>query len=405
MSGNATTLLESVTPLLDRIGVAADVMDSEGRLPAGLARSLAEAGAFRSTVPAAIGGLEVPVADLAATIEAIARCHGSTAWCVMIGATTALLSAYLPEAAAREVYGTDPLVITGGAYAPTGRAVLGDDGSLTVSGRWEWGSGSANCSWLLGGAVVVDAAGQPVPDPDGRPQMRLCFAPATDVLIVDNWDVLGMRGTGSNDLVMDGVRVPAGHAVSLVDDRPWAAGPLYRFPPFGLLALGIGAVALGVARSAMDAFVGLAVAKTPAMASRALATRAAVRAEVGRCEADLRAARALYFDEIDRAWSRAESGAVSPGAVSSGAESSGADFSVDERASLRLAATHAATVGADVCSRLHRLGGGTSVRHGQVLERALRDSHTATQHILVGWSLYETVGGVLLGAEPGWAEL
>jgi alkylation response protein AidB-like acyl-CoA dehydrogenase len=220
--------------------------------------------------------------------------------------------------------------------------------------------------------------------------MRLCFAPAAEVGVVSNWDVLGMRGTGSDDLVMEGVRVPPERTVSLVDDRPWADGPLYRFPPFGLLALGIGAVALGVARSAMDAFVELAVGKVPMMSARVLSSRATVRAEVGRAEADLRSAAAFYRDEVASAWAAAESGA---------------DFDVAQRAALRLAATHAATVAADVCARLHRLGGGTTVRHGQTLERTLRDSHTATQHILVSWSMYETVGGVLLGAEPGMLEL
>jgi alkylation response protein AidB-like acyl-CoA dehydrogenase len=308
----------------------------------------------------------------------------------MIGSTTALLSAYLDPAAAEEIYGSDPEVITGGAYAPVGRAVVLPDGALEVSGRWEWGSGSANCSWLLGGAMVVDAEGADVLDAAGLPEMRLCFAPADEVDIVANWDVLGMQGTGSDDLVMERVRVPRRRTVSLLDDRPWADGPLYRFPPFGLLALGIGAVALGVARCAMDAFVELAVGKVPMMSARTLSSRATVRAEVGRAEADLRAASALYRDEIASAWAAAESGA---------------EFDVARRASLRLAATHAATVSADVCARLHRLGGGTTVRHGQVLERTLRDSHTATQHVLVSWSMYETVGGVLLGAEPGMLEL
>jgi alkylation response protein AidB-like acyl-CoA dehydrogenase len=379
-----------VAPLLEGLAAGAEASDAARRLPADQASALAAAGVFRSTVPRALGGLETPLPELLEVIEAVGRRHGSAGWCVMIGATTALLSAYLEPDAAEEIYGRDPGVITGGAYAPTGRAVALPDGTLEVSGRWEWGSGSANCSWLLGGAMVVDGAGANVLDDAGLPEMRLCFAPAAEVDIVANWDVLGMQGTGSDDLVMDRVRVPRRRTVSLVNDRPWADGPLYRFPPFGLLALGIGAVALGVARSAMDAFVELAGGKVPMMSARVLGSRATVRAEAGRVEAELRAAAALYRLEVLDAWAAAESGG---------------EFDVAQRAALRLAATHAATVAAEVCTRLHRLAGGTAVRHGQVLERALRDSHTATQHILVGWSLYETVGGVLLGAEPGMLEL
>ncbi len=383
------TLLEDVRPLLERIAAEGPAMDADGQLPGDLALELARAGVFRSTVPESIGGLETPLVELLAVIEEVARHHGSTGWCVMIGAVTGLLSGYLDPEDAQVVYGTDPNVITGGAYAPTGRAVRGPGNTLTVTGRWEWGSGSANCSWLLGGAMLVDDAGELVKDDPGLPQMRLCYAPASDVQIVENWDVLGMRGTGSNDLVMDAVRIPIGRTVSLFDD-PWSEGPLWKFPPFGMLALGVGAVSLGVARSAMDAFIDLGSAKRPSMGGRSLGQRSTVRGEVARCEAHLRAANALFHGEVSRAWTVAEQGV---------------EFDLAQRASLRLAATHAATVAADVCVRLHRLGGGTSVRHGQVLERTVRDSLTATQHVMVGGQLFESVGAVLFGDEPGFAEL
>lgn len=386
------SLLPGVEPLLGTIREQGPGMDREGRLRAGLAQQLAEVGAFRATVPKELGGLETPLPELLEVIEATARSHGSTGWCVMIGSTTALLSGYLPRAEAHAIYGADPNVITGGAYAPTGRAVVsaGADGEvLTVDGRWEWGSGSANCSWLLGGAMLVDSEGEAVTDDLGLPQMRMCFAPAAEVRIVENWDVLGMRGTGSNDLVMEGVRVPLERSVSFFDD-PWARGPLWKVPPFALLALGIASVSLGVARSAMDSFVELANAKKPAMGGRNLAKRSTIRGEVARCEAELRAARHLLFGEVGDAWRMAEGGS---------------EFDLAQRASLRLAAVHAATSCADICTRLHRLGGGTSVRHGQVLERTVRDSLTATQHVLVGSHLFESVGSVLFGDEPGFAEL
>jgi len=382
-------LAEAVRPLLGRIAAQGPEMDAAGRLPAGLATELARAGVFRATVPTSLGGLETPLPELVSVIEEVGRAHGSTGWCVMIGATTALLSGYLPEASAREVYGSDPEVITGGAYAPTGRATVLGDGDLSVTGRWEWGSGSANCSWLLGGALLVDGDGAHVTDELGLPQMRLCFAPADQVEVVENWDVLGMRGTGSHDLVMQEVRVPAERAVSFFDD-PWPEGPLWRFPPFGMLALGVAAVSLGVARSAMDAFVELASTKRPAAGGRTLGQKTPVRGEVARCEAQLRAAAALYHGEVGAAWDTA---------------CAGGEVDLARRAGMRLAATHAATVAADVCVRLHRLGGGTSVRHGQVLERTVRDALTATQHMMVGPQLFESVGAVLFGDEPGFAEL
>lgn len=391
------TLVSAVQPLLSDIAAQAQDADQANRMSSDRASQLAELGVFRAAVPSDIGGEEVSVVELAELIETISQAHGSTGWCVMIGATTGFLGGYLNREGAKEIF-SDPLVITGGAYAPTGRAIRGDDGNLSVTGRWEWGSGSENCSWLLGGAMVVDDEGEVVKDELGIPEMRLCYAPASEVEIAENWDVLGMRGTGSHDLVMSDVAVPLDKTVSLLTDKPWAEGPLFLFPPFSVLALGIAAVSLGVARGALESFTALATAKKPAMTSRTLSQRSTVRAEVAHCEADLRAARALYFLELNSAWNRAVEMAKQPAEDRIG-------FTGEEKASLRLAFTHAATVSADVCARLHRLGGGTAVRHGQVLERALRDSHTATQHILVGYSLYESIGGVFLGDDAKANEL
>ena len=340
-------------------------------------------------VPGPIGGDELPVVDQLAVIREIARHDGAAGWCAMIGATTGVLSAWLPQASARTIYGSDPDVITGGAYAPAGRAVP-VEGGYRVTGRWEWGSGSAHCSWLLGGAMVTDHGGELVRDDDGAPQARLCFVPAEQVEIVPNWDVLGLRGTGSNDLRMDGVVVPADFTVSLTADRPWADGPLYRFPPFGLLALGIAAVSLGIGRAALDAVVELASARRPTGSRRTMGERSTVRAEVAQCEAQVGAAGAFLDAAVAASWADAEAGR---------------EPDLAARAQLRLAATHAAVTVADVTARLHRLAGGSGVRHGTAMERCFRDAHVATAHLLVSPNLFESVGTVLLGGTPGFAEL
>lgn len=383
------TTLDAARALGPRIGALADTMEESGHLDADLAADLARAGVFQMAVPEAIGGNELAVAEQLAVIEELARHDGATGWCAMIGATTAVLSGWLPEPTSRLIYRTDPLVITGGAYAPTGRAVA-IDGGYRVSGRWPWGSASAHCSWLLGGAIVIDGDGEPVLDELGEPESLLCFASAEDVEIIANWDVLGLRGTGSDDLTMRDVVVPAERTVSLVTGRPWADGPLYRFPPFGLLALGIAAVSLGIGRAALDAVVALAATRRPTGGSRAMGERSTVRAEVARCEAQVRAARALVGSAVERSWSRAEAGR---------------DPDLADRASLRLAATHAAETVADVTARLHRLSGGSGVRHGTTIERCFRDAHVVTAHLLVSPHLFESVGTVLLGGTPGFAEL
>src|SRR5262249_7752331 len=153
-------------------------------------------------------------------------------------------------------------------------------------GRWPFASGCEHCTWLMGGCVL-----------DDRPQeeARLALFPASAARIVDTWTVAGLRGTGSHDIAVDDVFVPAAPTFSLLTDRPRPARPPYAFPVFGLLALGIAAVALGIARAAIDELVDIAAAKRPTGSRRLLADRPTVQAEVAEAEATLAAARAFVF--------------------------------------------------------------------------------------------------------------
>jgi len=312
-------------------------------------------------------------------LEILGAADGATGWCAMIAGTSALTAAWLPEPYAAEIFG-DPLAITGGVFAPMGKAVVDGDDFL-VSGRWAWASGSANCSWLLGGAVIL-ADGVLRTLPNGGPDHRMMFMEASDIELIDTWDAVGMRGTGSGDMAAREVRVPQGRSVSFMTDRPRDTGPLYAFPPFGLLALGIAAVASGNARAALEDLKALAVAKKPGGSSRSLAERATVQAEFARAEAALEAARALADARIATAWGQASTG----GALDATA-----------RAGLRLAATHLTRTAADVVRSAYDMAGGSSVYSNHPLQRRFRDAHVATQHMMVAPPTYELAGRVLLG--------
>jgi alkylation response protein AidB-like acyl-CoA dehydrogenase len=349
---------------------AADA-ERERRLPDELVRALSDAGVFRLLVPEALGGLEAHPRVLVETVEELARGDGSAGWCAAIGSTSGVMAGYLPEDAAREIYGPQT-AITGGVFAPAGRATR-VEGGYRVTGRWRFASGCDYCGWLMGGCLVEGE--DPVP--------RLMLAPAGEVEIHDTWDAMGLRGTGSHDIEMRDLFVPAGRSASLVGDRPTATGPLYAFPVFGLLALAIGAVSLGIARGALDDIVGLASARTPTGSRRTMAERAPVQAEVGVNEARLRAARAFLLQAIDEAWEPAAATGEVP---------------VAQRASLRLAATHAAATGAAVTGAAYLMGGGASVYESDgPLPRRFRDANTVTQHMLVGPATNELIGRLLLG--------
>ena len=344
-----------------------------------LVKALGEAGLFRLCVPAAAGGLEAHPGTLTAAVQALAAGDAAAAWCVAVGATSGLLTGYLPEESARAI-NAGPATMVAGVFAPRGRASA-EDGGYRVSGRWPFASGCRHADWLMGGCVVDDG-GTVRTLPSGMPDVRLVLAPAHTFTIHDTWHVMGLRATGSHDIELDGVRIPAEHTASVFSDPPVQTGPLYAFPLFGLLALAISSVSLGIARGALDDLVALAGGKVPAGGRRTLAERATVQAEVARAEAAVRAAGALLDQTIGDAWERAV-----------------ADGSVDARgrAGLRLAATHATAAGVQATEAAYRLAGGSAIYDSNPLQRRLRDVQVAAQHMVVAPATWELSGRVLLG--------
>ena len=367
-----------------RIAVRAAELAADGeqarRLPAPVVHDLAEAGLFRLCVPAAAGGLEAEPALLVEVVEALARGDGAAGWCIAVQATTGLLGGYLPAKDARAIFGA-PGAIAGGVFAPRGRAVT-TPGGYRVAGRWPFASGCEHSGWLLGGCVVEEPDGELRKLPNGMPDVVLMLAPADHFEIHDTWRVSGLRGTGSHDIELSGAEIPAGHAVSVFSRRPREPGRLYAFPLFGLLALAIAGVSLGIARGALDDIADLARDKVRTGGSRVLAAGAAVQGDAARAEAELRAARALLYRTIDDAW------------TASGGD---AALAVEQRASLRLAATHAAAAGARVAESAYRLGGGSAIYDTSPLQRRFRDANVATQHMLVAPPTWELTGRILLG--------
>jgi len=357
----------------------ADDIERARRLPADLAATFAQAGLFRMAVPASLGGLEQPPAQIMAAIEAVGTADASAGWAVMIGATSGMSAAYLEPEVACTIYG-DPLTITGGSNTPTGRAVAEGDG-YRLNGRWPWVSGGANCHWLKGISVVVED-GKPRLLPNGAPDARMMVFPAAQATLIDTWQVAGLEGTGSGDMEVADIHVPAAFSYSLVTDAPRESGALYRFPPFGLLAMGIASVALGNARAAIDDLVELAGAKKPQGSRRTLAERGGAQAELARAEAMLRSARAFFFEAIHEAWERADRGDP---------------VSVQDRATLRLAATHATRSSADVVRMMYEQGGGTVLYARHPLQRRFRDAYAATQHMMIAPPTWELAGRVLMG--------
>jgi alkylation response protein AidB-like acyl-CoA dehydrogenase len=188
---------------------------------------------------------------------------------------------------------------------------------------------------------------------------------------------------------MNDLFVPEARAVGIGVDGPLPR-PLYAFPQFGLLAMGIAAVALGLARAAIDALVAIAGGKTPQGSARPLAARASAQTDVSRAEAMLRSARAFYYEAIEHAWENA----CAHGRIE-----------VEHRRDVRLATTHATRASAQAVDLMYDLGGGTSVYRSSPLQRIFRDVHVATQHMMVSPGTLELTGRLLLGLETDTSQL
>jgi indole-3-acetate monooxygenase len=386
--GSAGGVLNAARALVPQVRACADEIERQRRLPAQLVAAFAQAGVFHMCVPQGLGGVESDPATIIETLATIAQADGSAGWCAMIGATSGVISAYLQDGVAREIYGRSAEAVTGGVLAPLGTAVI-VDGGYRLTGRWAFASGCEHCAWLMGGSVILQN-GTPRLLRNGQPESRLLLFPAADAQVIDTWTVSGLRGTGSHDIAVNDLFVPEARSVSLATDQPRYFAPLYSFPVFGLLALGIAGVGLGIARSAVDELTVIAGVKTPSGSRKRLGERALIQMHVAQAEALLRSARAWLFEAVGQAWEAAQRNA---------------EMSLQHRATLRLAATHATASAARVVDLMYSAGGGTSVYATCPLQRQFRDIHVATQHMMVGEPTYELTGRVFLGIDTDVSQL
>lgn len=370
------SIIETATNIASVIIPRTEEIEKARRLPKDIAKIMAQAGLFRMVVPEYLGGLQCHPATLVSAIEAVAKADASAAWCVMIGSTTGITAAYMERDAAKEIY-SNPETITGGVFAPMGRATF-EGGNYQLTGHWNWASGSANCDWLLGGGIVMEN-GKPKMTAGGTADARQFLFPADKAQLSDTWHVTGLSGTGSGDMLVDNINVQEKYAVSLAEDKPVTTGALYAFPVFGLLSIGIAAVSLGNARAAINDLKDLARAKKPQGSNKTIAQRSTSQTQLAQAEAMLQSSRAFLFETVNKAFDTAEEKGI---------------IDLDIRANVRLAATHAVRSCADVTRSMYELAGGSSVFLSSPLQRRMRDAQVATQHMMVSPQTYELVGRV-----------
>jgi alkylation response protein AidB-like acyl-CoA dehydrogenase len=365
------------------VAAASDEIERERRLPAPLLAGLIDAGLFRLLLPRTLGGAELDPPTFVRVIEAIAKADGSTAWCLCQNNVCAIVAAWLPLESAAKVFGDADAVL---AWGPGPARAVATAGGYRVTGAWSFASGGRHATWLGAHCPVYEADGTQRLGADRAPVERTLLWPAAVTPMTDIWRVVGLRGTASDAYAATDLFVP--DAFTLIRDVPAGrreTGPLYCMTTHILFACGFACVALGLARSLLDALVALALEKTPRGLTSKLRDSAVVQGEIASGEARLRSARMYLMGTLDEVWNEVERTNR---------------FSLDQRMALRLAATHTIHEAVQVADMAYHAAGATAIFVGNPFERRFRDIHTLAQQVQARRAHFETVGRHLLGLDP-----
>jgi alkylation response protein AidB-like acyl-CoA dehydrogenase len=369
--------VEAAAALGPLIRAHAAQTEAERQLARPVVDALLDAGIFALNRPVAFGGAETDPITMFRVVEELARHDSAAAWIVAVSLMGNVFLSFYPDEGAEEIAASPGLVMSGAAH-PVGRAERVGGGEL-VTGRWQFFSGCQCSTWWHAKAALDDGTGEPT-------SLQVCV-PADPDCVIDTWHTLGMRGTGSHDVRLDGLFVPERRAGLMPARSPSAAfsGPLYRltiWPPVALMAV----PALGVARAAIDELLDLAATKTATFGG-AVARRASAQRQVAEAEARLGAGRAFLFEAYSAAWDAALAGQP---------------IGVPLKQRMQLAGTHAANEAAAAVDLVCTAAGSSAARMEYRFERFWRDVRTITAQAFCSPGRYESVGQLMFGLPSDW---
>jgi alkylation response protein AidB-like acyl-CoA dehydrogenase len=376
--------LERAQELGPELDAAAEDIEQRRELPDPIVEALIERGLFRLLLPRALGGAELRPAAYVVVIEEVAKHDASVAWCLGQACGCTMTSAYLDPQVARGIFGGKRGIVAWGPPGPAeARAV---PGGYRLTGTWSFASGSHHAAWLGAHVAILDRDGTPQLRPNGGPVVRTLLFPKASASFTDIWHVIGLRGTGSDSYTVNDLFVSEKYTVLREATlKPCQPGLLYAFSSSNIYASGFAGVALGIARSALDAFVELARDKIPRGAKRTLRDNNVIQAQVSQSEAQLGCARAFLLSSLDEIW-REVSGS--------------GRLTMDHNTTIRLASTWAIHQAREVVDTAYHAAGATAIFESNPFERRFRDIHTVIQQYQGRQAHFEAVGQALLGLEP-----
>jgi alkylation response protein AidB-like acyl-CoA dehydrogenase len=381
-----TTLIEAAQRIAPVIREHNEEAERERRLSPPVLAALHEAGLLRMCTPRSLGGLEVDPITRAVVIEEISGYDSAAGWTLANPLDWAYLCARLPDEGAEEIYGRGANVVIAAQFGRPMQAAP-TQGGYRITGRAPFVSNCHDANWIATSAMVM-ASDQTRPGGEGEPELVMVYLPRENCQVIETLYVMGMRGTGSNDVTVTDVFVPATRTFPIVPEFTPGShyqGPLYRFPIIGTVASNLPPLLLAVARRAIDEVAALAQDKVPVARSTPLRERPLAQAKLAQAEGVLRAGRPLLYDTLSEAWQAALARET---------------FSLRQKADLLLAMTHAVNSAVAAVELVYSVAGTSGIYTRNPLERYFRDVQVLRHHAFGAETRYETVGQVYLGLPP-----
>jgi alkylation response protein AidB-like acyl-CoA dehydrogenase len=365
------------------ISAAADEIERSQTIPEPLLTHLHDARLARMLLPRSVGGDQVEPWTYLRAIEELSRHDGSVGWNLFVANSSAIIAPFIPLETAKTIYADPRSIISWGP--PNQYKANAEPGGYRVTGEWHFASGSRQANWMGAHCQVIESDGSLRVNRFGRPTIRTLLFQKENTQPIRDWNTIGMRGTASEGYRVTDLFVPEAYSgtredPSLRRDR----GALYAFTTPGLYAVGVAAVAFGIARAMLDAFIALAVEKSPRGLQR-LADSPVVQADVARREAQLGSARAWLIEILKDIWATADD--IAP-------------IDLNARLRVRLGCAHAITSAVDIADYVYKAAGTSAIFPGTPFERRFRDIHTLSQQIQSREAHFEAVGRVMFNGDP-----
>jgi len=365
------------------ITASADEIERSQVIPEQLLTHLHEARLPRMLLPRSVGGDQVDPWTYLHAIEEISHHDGSVGWNLFVANSAALIAPFIPLETAQAIFADPRAWIAWGP--PNQHKARAVPGGYRVSGEWHFASGSRQATWMGAHCPVIEPDGSLRLNRLGRPIVRTLLFPKQHAESIHDWNPIGMRGTASEGYRVTDLFVPETHSGTREDPGLRRdTGPLYAFTMQGLYAVGVAAVAFGITRAMLDAFIALAAEKAPRGLQR-LADSQVVQSDVARREAQLGSARAWLVEILKDIWATADD--IAP-------------IDLDARVRVRLGCAHAITTAVEIADHVYKAAGTSAIFPGTPFERRFRDIHTLSQQIQSRDAHFEAVGRVMFNGDP-----